>query len=1045
MRRKPSRIALGALLLPILLLLAAPRAAALGSRENPLAVADELIKAQEYNRAIDVLRQYIQANPAGLDLAQRRLNRIAAVQSDFNKTAKELLTAFVDEPAAAEKHARLIQRLRDLIPKPGETEKSFIQYAERTSIKVLWDQQRLGILQEAADQAARGLYVESARTNTRGFTLYRQQFDQDFRGKVALGVVTEGGESGKDGVDRAFETVAEAERQIGRFAELQAELASALPPLSSAFDSGDPARVDAALPAAEAALTRLAGIRAETLDTGRFLENLSLLFKEKDPGLENDFFVPFAASFILGRPQAERLEGVAGSMAAQWAALFDSAAGAADAALARKAAYAQAAFSEGRFPDSDSGFRSVPPLADRAIRFQRLWSLFLPTDVTDPPSAFGRTIVSVRGSDYLRLQHLRDTAQASAALAALRTELAAQEARERELTAALDAALAAAPSGPGSPEAALADGLTVLRGLRTRTAELRKGISDLDAAARTRGAELARLSGAGGAPRGSQEVQTALEDRLTRSSEAAAAFELRTVALAAKAETDVQEYRLKSRTADIAAARRLAEGAVPEGAPQGTAPLAYPTRSLQVIAESERLLQVLRRDVAGILSRYSAEPASFSSAPAVTAQLERARALDAAAARLSAEGQTLAAAARDRQRQAQSNRLEADRRLAEARAAYGREDFDTARERLERARERYLASLSFEDDPALRAKSDLDLQNLGTQIVQAENERVVRDTRRLLTEGKALYNAGDFARAEEALLQARARWRVTHTDEPEPEVENWLRLVQTALSVKTGRDIPQTAPLYPEMSQLLSLARRNYEDGRAALERRDRVSALQSFETAKQRIAQVKLVFPLNQEARVLELRINQVSDPDAFNREFARLVSQARSKIDARQDLETVYSDLLDLQTIDPKYTGLAALIERLEILIGLRLPPPDPRALAEARTLTTAAQRIWDARNVSQFSIALTQLNRALELDPNNQSASALKDRILTYVGGTAVVVLPSAGETLYNEAVGFLQTGDFLNARIRLTRLYETYPQARKVQKVSDLDSRLVARGY
>jgi hypothetical protein len=842
-------------------------------------------------------------------------------------------------------------------------------------------------------------------------------------------------------VDRAFEAVAEVERQIARFAELQAELSAALPPLRSAYESGDPARVDAALPAAEAALTRLAGIRAEALDTGRILDNLSLLFKEKEPGLENDFFVPFAASFVLGRPQAERLEGVAGSMAAQWAALFDSAGGAADAVLARKIADAQTAFSEGRFPESDSGFRSIPPLADRAIRFHRLWSLFLPTDVTDPPSAFGRTIVSVRGSDYLRLQHLRDTAQASAALAALRTELAAQEARERELTAALDASLA----GPGSPEALLADGLTVLRGLRTRTAELRRGIADLDAAARTRGAELARLSGSGGAPRGSQEVQTAFEDRLSRSSEAAAAFELRTVALAAKAETDVQEYRLGSRTADIAVARRLAEGAVPEGAPEGTVPLAYPTRSLQLIAETERFLQTLRRDVAGIVSRYSGEPAALSSAPAVTIQLERARALDAAAARLSAEGQTLAAAARDRQRQAQSNRLEADRRLAEARTAYGREDFDTARERLERARERYLASLSFEDDPALRAKSDLDLQDLGTQIVRAENDRVIRDTRRLLTEGKALYNAGDFARAEEALLQARARWRVTHTDEPEPEVENWLRLVQTALSVKTGRDIPQTAPLYPEMSQLLSLAKRNYEDGRTALERRDRVSALQSFDEAKQRIAQVKLVFPLNQEARVLELRINQVSDPDAFNREFARLVSQARSKIDARQDLETVYSDLLDLQTIDPRYAGLAALIERLEILIGLRLPPPDPRALAEARTLTAAAQRIWDARNVSQFTIALTQLNRALELDPNNQSASSLKDRILTYVGGTAVVVLPSAGETLYNEAVGFIQNGDFLNARIRLTRLYESYPQARKVQKVSDLDSRLVARGY
>jgi len=1026
MARNPFRIALGALLLPILLALAAP-VFALGSRENPLAVADQLIEEQEYNRAIDVLRQYIQAKPSGLDLAQRRLDRIAAVQADFNSTAKELLSAFVNEPANAAKHVELIQRLRELIPKPGETEKSFIQYAERTSLKVLWDQERLRILEEAAGQASRGLFVDSARTSARGFNLYRPQFDQDYR------------EVDAEGVTRAFSAVAEVEGHISRFAGLQAELAAALSPLRDAFVSGDPARIDAALPAAEASLTRLAGLRAETLDAGNLLESIARLFKSKIPDLENDFFVPFATSFILGRPRAERVEGVSGAMALQWSALFDSAGQAGETVMARRIADAQAAFSEGRFPDSDSGFRAVLALADREIRLHRLWSLFLPTDVTDPPSAFGRTIVSLRGADYLRLEHLRDTSEASAGLAVLRTELAVQEMRELDTGAALDAALA----GPGSPESALADGLTTLRGLRNRTAELRKGISDLETAAKTWGAELARLSAAGTVLRGASEIQGAFEDRLARSSEAAAAFEVRTVALAAKAETDIQEFRLKARTEDIAQARRLFQGAVPEGAPAGSALLSYPTRSLQVLTEADRLLQALRRDIAGIVSRYSAEPRPLSSAPAVTAQVQRARALDAEAARLIGEGTALAAAARDRQRQAQSARLEADRRLAEARAALVREDFDTALERLARATERYLASLSFEEDPELRSKSDRDRTSLDTQIRDARKTQVVRELRRLLNEGKALYNAGDFTRAEEALLQARATLRIIDP-EPDSEVENWLRLVQTALSVKTGRDIPQTAPLYPEMSQLLSLARRNFEEGRAALAL-DRVSALRSFDEAKKRIAEVKLVFPLNQEARVLELRINQVSDPAAFNQEFARLVSQARSKIDARQDLPTVYSDLLDLQAIDPKYAGLGTLIERLEILIGLRLPPPDPKALAEARALTAAAQRIWDARDIGQFSVALARLNQALQLDPNNQTASSLKDRILTYVGGTAVVVLPSAGETLYNEAVGFLQNGDFLSSRLRLTRLYESYPQARKVQKVSDLDSRLVARGY
>mgnify|MGYP001184964954 CR=1 FL=1 len=1027
MARQPSRIALGALLLPILLLTVPIQVHAMGSRENPLAVADSLIEQQKYNEAVEVLTAYIRDNPDRFDQAQRRLRRIVEIRNAYNKEANLLLKALVEDPGNEDLHLRLIRKLEEMERNPSPEVQAFV---EQTKLAILFTKNRVQlerIMEEGQALAGQGRYAEAARRYTGGFELYRPEFE--FGGYDPITVRA------------AFDRIADVQTRIGRFEASQASLNSASASLRDAFASGDPARVDAALPAAEEALSALAGLRAETLAAGEALKAQFELFRKADPTLTDDSFLPFAYRFILGRADTDKPEGVAGAMASQWAALFDSAAGAADTALARQLADADSAFAEGRFPAAETGYRTAKAAADRALRFQGLWSLFLPTDITDPPRAFGRNLVAQRGTDYLRLQHLRDTAQSSVDLAVLRTELAAQETREREATAALNAALA----GIVSPEAALGDGITLFRGLRTRVQELRKGIADLDSATRARGAELTRLAGAGFEARGAPELQAAFEARIAGSSESAAAFEVRTVALAAKAEVDIQEYRLTSRTDDLARARRLAEGAVPEGAPEGSPLLAYPSRSLQVLAESDRLLAALRRDAAAIVSRYSGEPPAFSSAPSVTAQLERARALDARAAGLASEGQALAETARDRQRQAQSNRLEADRRLAEARSALTREDFDTARERLERARERYLASLSFEDDPALRSRSDADLESLGTQIVRAENDRVVRDTRRLLTEGKALYNSGDFARAEEALLQARARWRVTNPSEPEPEVENWLRLVQTALSVKTGRDIPQTAPLYPEMSQLLSLARKNYEEGRAALDRRDRVSALQSFDQARKRIAEVKLVFPLNQEARVLELRINQVSDPDAFNREFARLVTQARTRIDARQNLPEVYSDLLDLQTIDPKYPGLAALIERLEILIGIRLPPPDPRALAEARTLTTAAQRVWDARNVSQFTVALAQLNRALELDPNNQTASSLKDRILTYVGGTAVVVLPSAGETLFNEAVTFFQNGDYLNARIRLSRLYESYPQARRVQKASDLDARLVARGY
>jgi len=57
----------------------------------------------------------------------------------------------------------------------------------------------------------------------------------------------------------------------------------------------------------------------------------------------------------------------------------------------------------------------------------------------------------------------------------------------------------------------------------------------------------------------------------------------------------------------------------------------------------------------------------------------------------------------------------------------------------------------------------------------------------------------------------------------------------------------------------------------------------------------------------------------------------------------------------------------------------------------------------------------------------------------------VLPSAAETLYNEAVTFFTGGDYINARARLTRLVSVFAKGKSVQKVADLDSRLTAIGY
>jgi hypothetical protein len=1028
---KTPRSALTAIIISLLLAGLPASIHAMGSKENPLAVADGLIKDKKYDEAVLLLTEYIKDNPERFDQAQARLRKIISIRNAYNKKATELLEALDKDPRNSEKHLALIAVLEQMDKNPNPDVRQFVEDTKLKRLFVVNRTKLEDIMAEAHALTDQGKFVEAARHYSTGFSLYRPEFESGSYDSVTVRSV--------------FAHISDVEAQIGRMASSQAALNSAAAALRAAFSSGDPKAVDAALPAMENALTGLANIRAQTIAVGDALERQFALFQQADPTLSDSSFLPFAYRFILGRTTESRPEGVSGAMAAQWAASFDSAAKESDADLVRRFAAAERSFVSGDFAASGSEFRQVGELADRALRFQGMWSIFLPTDIEKDARAFGRGLVATRGSEYLRIQHLRDTAQTYVDLTALREELANQLAVETAATAGQESLMAASGEPQEARRKALAQGLSTYRDLRSQALRLIRMFEAQGTISDQRDEEVARLAKAGFDLKGASEIQTALGERIGQSIQTARDFEIQTVALSAKAETDILVTRLEEEVSRIAEGRSFVEGTTTPGAGAEAAPSFYPTRGLTIFSDADKSLKAVRKDAADVVARYQAEPQYISAAPSVVIQVERARALDAEAARRIDEAATLALAAKERQRQAQSNKLEADLRLKEARTALAREDFDSARERLERARERYLASLTFEDDPELRGRSDRDLESLGTQIVRAENDRVVRETRRLLTEGKSLYNTGEFARAEESLLQARARWKVTHTNEPEPEVEYWIRLVQTALSVKTGRDIPQTAPLYPEMSQLLSLARKYYEEGKDFMGARDKVSALKSFDLAKKKIQEVKVVFPLNQDARVLELRINQISDPGVFNQEFARLVSQAKAKIDSRQDLQTVYSDLLDLQAIDPKYPGLKSLIERLEILIGMRLPPPDPKALAEARNLTAAAQKTFDSREVSRFPTALAQLNRALELDPNNDSASRLKDRILTYVGGTATLVLPSAGEAIFNEAVTFFQNGDYLSARIRLTRLYDAYPQARRVQKASDLDARLTARGY
>jgi hypothetical protein len=1002
-------------LVSLIILMGAADSWALGRREDPLVQADRLIADQKYDEAILYLSEFIKLYPDRFDQAQAKLRKITRIRTAYNEKALALLETMVNEPTNEEKKIAMIRELENFEKNPSPAVRDFISRTKDLALFTFNRAKFEEIMEEGRFLIDARRFAEAARTYQRGFELYRPEFvDKGYDPAF---------------VRRVFNQEQAVIDAIAALGDVGQSMESTFSELVLAIASKDLIGFNPARASAEAAALDLADKRHIIVSAGRALEAAFAELVAVDQNLTDSSYLPFAFRLIMGRRTESELEGVAGTVDAQWTIAMGSVQNILESTIEETLAIATRAFSAQDWQLAQESYAEASQWINRSLPVLALWALYAPKELDEYSTPLGQAVLASKGSDYLRLLHLAETAADQAELAALRLGIDT-------------AATRLASTGTDGLERA--QGLASFQASRDSFVRAALDIESLRIVSGDRADRLLAWSGSGFAHESSLSIQGIHDGNLANALDKALANETNAVARAASFEFALIAAEAEDATGRLSLGRNFLEGLPSDDPSLPDAIFRFPSRSIAELAIAEAALVRIAADLQAFLNKYQREPAYISAAATVLEWIQRSAMLRTATTAGIAETRTLAVRAREQKQLADSSRLEAERRTAEASAALRANNFGAARERIERARERYLASLSFEQDPDLRRSSDALLAEIASAILRAENDLVVADTRRLLTEGRSFYLQGVFDRAEAILLQARARWSTTNAT-PEVEVEYWLRLVQTALTVKTGRDIPSTAPLFPEMSQLLSLAQKYYDDGANLLNRGDKTSALRSFALARQKIGEVKVIFPLNQTARVLELRIDQLSDAGEFNRKFARMFDEARAKINSGEDLTTAYSDLKDLEAINPRYPGLQALIAQAEIRLGFRQPPADPRAIAEARSLTEAARRIFDSGDVAQFSFARTQVERAILLDPNNTAASQLKDRIATYIGGDTTIVLNSSAETLYNEAVAFFTGGNYIGARARLTRLGDIFPQGRSVQKVADLNARLSALGY
>ena len=305
------------------------------------------------------------------------------------------------------------------------------------------------------------------------------------------------------------------------------------------------------------------------------------------------------------------------------------------------------------------------------------------------------------------------------------------------------------------------------------------------------------------------------------------------------------------------------------------------------------------------------------------------------------------------------------KRLDEAKARLRQNRFTEARDRLQEARESFRLSLSFNEDPEIRAFSDREILALSDEIIRLQTALVIETVRNNLNKARDLYVREQFGDAESLLINSQTMWKTVNAEDNE-EVQYWLNLVQTALSIRSGRVIAETDPLFSEMTQVINLARNDYITARKLAEEGRNEQAIGYLQSAEEKLLYVSIPFPMNQEASVLSLEILKIRDAENFDRVFRDKFNLAKERININPTES--YIVLKDLAEINPDYPGIKKAIYDTEIKLGMRTPPPDPAKIREAESLYGKAYDIVSSNVRSNYPTALEYLNRAFKLNPDN-----------------------------------------------------------------------------
>lgn len=309
------------------------------------------------------------------------------------------------------------------------------------------------------------------------------------------------------------------------------------------------------------------------------------------------------------------------------------------------------------------------------------------------------------------------------------------------------------------------------------------------------------------------------------------------------------------------------------------------------------------------------------------------------------------------------------------------------------ARASYTDSLTWQENAAARSRL-ADLASIIERISSKAREESLAEVLALIEQGIREFTGTDFQSSVATLETAKAMWEAA-AGGTNTTIEVYLDRAKAAMLVTGKQEITRTDPIYEDIRGFMTQAELSYTRAESLQKTGARSEEYgNAITAARSSVQAITSVVPEYRDARLLALKIDRL---ELGATEFAKILrtrvdnalANARNAGSSEVTLRDAYYSLKDYSALEgvaailsaAKRREIDAAIVDLEVRLGLRTPPPDPRKVAESTDYYRRANTEY-RKNVNdgiQWEVALWLLQKSLDAFPLNTDAQKLRNQIV------------------------------------------------------------------